>query len=522
MNVHSVEGPCPPPHPRNRRAVPHASVAAPPRPRGRPPARPVAPPPPAATSARPSSAPPSQVFAERGFFNAQVADVARAAGVAAGTVYLYFRSKDDLLVSIFEKTMREAIDDGRAALAGLDRPRRRASAASPACTSSAWAATATSPSCSRSSSARARSSWSSSPPRRSANTSASSATSSPTGRQQGLLRPGVNPTIAAKVLFGALDEMATNWILSRRRYRSRIRRRRRPRPLSSWSEGLMRSAAVLGAGTMGAQIAAHLANAGVPTFLLDLNEKVAREGFERARKLKPDPFFVADNAVAHHRRRLRHAPRAHQGLRVDHRGDRRTPGHQAERCSRRSSAPAARRGRQLEHLRHPDRRHGRGPERRLPPALPGHALLQSAALPAPARDHPDAGDGPRRDRAHRDLRRSPPRQGRGAREGHAQLHREPHRHLRRDPASWRRWRAASSRSRKSTRSPGPPPDARRAPRSGRWTSRASTCSRTSSATCAAASPTRRSSRPSRCRRSSRSSSSASGSARRSAPASTSA
>ncbi len=38
------------------------------------------------------------VFAERGFFNAQVADVARAAGVAAGTVYLYFHSKDDLLV----------------------------------------------------------------------------------------------------------------------------------------------------------------------------------------------------------------------------------------------------------------------------------------------------------------------------------------------------------------------------------------------------------------------------------------
>ena len=40
----------------------------------------------------------TDVFAERGFFNAQVADVAHAAGVAAGTVYLYFRSKDDLLV----------------------------------------------------------------------------------------------------------------------------------------------------------------------------------------------------------------------------------------------------------------------------------------------------------------------------------------------------------------------------------------------------------------------------------------
>jgi TetR/AcrR family fatty acid metabolism transcriptional regulator len=46
-----------------------------------------------------------ETFAARGFFNAQVADVARTAGVAAGTVYLYFRSKDDLLISIFVRTM---------------------------------------------------------------------------------------------------------------------------------------------------------------------------------------------------------------------------------------------------------------------------------------------------------------------------------------------------------------------------------------------------------------------------------
>src|SRR6476469_8850625 len=64
----------------------------------------------------------TDVFAGRGFFNAQVADVARAAGVAAGTVYLYFRSKDDLLVSIFERTMREAIADGRACVAPLGDP----------------------------------------------------------------------------------------------------------------------------------------------------------------------------------------------------------------------------------------------------------------------------------------------------------------------------------------------------------------------------------------------------------------
>src|SRR6188474_83116 len=65
------------------------------------------------------------VFAERGFFNAQVADVARAAGVAAGTVYLYFRSKDDLLVQLFERTTQEAFAEARAAAAEVRDPAER-------------------------------------------------------------------------------------------------------------------------------------------------------------------------------------------------------------------------------------------------------------------------------------------------------------------------------------------------------------------------------------------------------------
>ena len=56
----------------------------------------------------------------------------------------------------------------------------------------------------------------------------------------------------------------------------------------------IRSACVLGAGTMGAQIAAHLGNAGYPVSLLDISAQAAREGLERARKLKPDPFFTTD------------------------------------------------------------------------------------------------------------------------------------------------------------------------------------------------------------------------------------
>ncbi|HEV3063421.1 MAG TPA: 3-hydroxyacyl-CoA dehydrogenase/enoyl-CoA hydratase family protein [Vicinamibacterales bacterium] len=61
-----------------------------------------------------------------------------------------------------------------------------------------------------------------------------------------------------------------------------------PRPI--------RSVAVLGAGTMGSQIAAHVANAGVPALLLDLTSDIARAGLERARSLKPDPFFTPDLA----------------------------------------------------------------------------------------------------------------------------------------------------------------------------------------------------------------------------------
>jgi 3-hydroxyacyl-CoA dehydrogenase len=55
-----------------------------------------------------------------------------------------------------------------------------------------------------------------------------------------------------------------------------------------------KNAAVLGAGTMGAQIALHLANAGVPVVLLDVSREAARAGLERARALKPDPQFTPD------------------------------------------------------------------------------------------------------------------------------------------------------------------------------------------------------------------------------------
>jgi TetR/AcrR family fatty acid metabolism transcriptional regulator len=159
----------------------------------------------------------TDVFARNGFFQSQVADVARAAGVAAGTVYLYFRSKDDLLVSIFERTMREAIDEGRAALDGVADPRQRlerlAKMHLERLGRDRELAVVFQVELRQSTKFMER--FSSTFLRDYIGMLRETIAD---GQKAGLFRADVNPTIAAKVLFGALDEMATNWILSKRRY----------------------------------------------------------------------------------------------------------------------------------------------------------------------------------------------------------------------------------------------------------------------------------------------------------------
>jgi len=54
-----------------------------------------------------------KVFARSGYFGARVADIAKKARVADGTIYLYFRSKEDILVSLFDEVMAEHIEKGR-------------------------------------------------------------------------------------------------------------------------------------------------------------------------------------------------------------------------------------------------------------------------------------------------------------------------------------------------------------------------------------------------------------------------
>jgi TetR/AcrR family transcriptional regulator, fatty acid metabolism regulator protein len=157
------------------------------------------------------------VFASRGYFNAQVADVARAAGVAAGTVYLYFRSKDDLLVSIFEQTVNQRLNEGREAVAGVSDPRERlrrfarlhlgmlgrdrnlAIVFQVELRQSVKFMERFSSTLLQEYLGQIRAAIED-------------------GQKKGLFRKDIHATSVAKMFFGALDEMATNWILSRRRY----------------------------------------------------------------------------------------------------------------------------------------------------------------------------------------------------------------------------------------------------------------------------------------------------------------
>ena len=129
------------------------------------------------------------------------------------------------------------------------------------------------------------------------------------------------------------------------------------------------TATVLGAGVMGAQIAAHFANAGLRVLLLDVTRDAAREGLQRATRLKPDPFFTPDAAglvrtggfdedLAAARDADWIVEAVVEQLDAKQRAD-----------GARRSGPARRRGRQLEHLRHSDRVNRRRPIRGLPPSL---------------------------------------------------------------------------------------------------------------------------------------------------------
>jgi TetR/AcrR family transcriptional regulator, fatty acid metabolism regulator protein len=60
------------------------------------------------------------VIAENGYHQAQVSKIAKQAGVADGTIYLYFKNKEDILISLFQEKMGTFVEKIQHSIAGKD------------------------------------------------------------------------------------------------------------------------------------------------------------------------------------------------------------------------------------------------------------------------------------------------------------------------------------------------------------------------------------------------------------------
>ncbi|MEO5761029.1 MAG: TetR/AcrR family transcriptional regulator C-terminal domain-containing protein [Vicinamibacteria bacterium] len=65
------------------------------------------------------------VFAQKGYFTARVSDIAGAAGVADGTIYLYFKNKEDIVVSLFADVLERHLARAKEEIASVRTPREK-------------------------------------------------------------------------------------------------------------------------------------------------------------------------------------------------------------------------------------------------------------------------------------------------------------------------------------------------------------------------------------------------------------
>lgn len=160
----------------------------------------------------------TRVFARNGYFNSKVADIARAADVADGTVYLYFKSKDEILHSIFDQNMAEAIEAARELVKTADDPREKLRRI--ACLHLERLGgdrdLAVVFQVELRGSTKFMQEFSAAG---FAQYLALLRQIFEEGQRAGVFRKDLNAKVAAKILFGALDEMATNWIISKRNYK---------------------------------------------------------------------------------------------------------------------------------------------------------------------------------------------------------------------------------------------------------------------------------------------------------------
>lgn len=158
-----------------------------------------------------------KVFARKGFFNSKVADIAGEAGIADGTVYLYFKNKDDILHSIFGRAMAEFISEGKKELAELEDPAEKLHRVAELHLErlSADRDLAIVFQVELRGSIKFMQEFSAAGFAEYLDIIIKTIED---GQKTGVFRNDLKPVVCAKILYGALDEMVTNWILSKKSY----------------------------------------------------------------------------------------------------------------------------------------------------------------------------------------------------------------------------------------------------------------------------------------------------------------
>jgi TetR/AcrR family transcriptional regulator, fatty acid metabolism regulator protein len=159
-----------------------------------------------------------RVFARKGYYNARVSDIAREAGIAAGTIYLYFKTKDDILVTLFRDKMVEFVDAVRKAIANepdaASKVRRLVwlhfsqLEEDPDLAEVLQVELRQGQKFFRGASGQEIGAY-----------FALIGSVLEEGVSEGRFRSGVSVKVATKMLFGAMDQMATSWVLGKRGYR---------------------------------------------------------------------------------------------------------------------------------------------------------------------------------------------------------------------------------------------------------------------------------------------------------------
>ncbi len=157
-----------------------------------------------------------KVFAQKGFFNAKVSEIAKEAQVADGTIYLYFKNKDDILIHLFEEEMEKIIqkmqENLRVGSDPLDKLRIFIKTHLGLVESNPAMAEVIQVELRQSN--KFMKDYDNRKFHEYLNLLAEIIRE---GQQQGLIRQNILPSVAKRVIFGALDEMSTYWVFSKRR-----------------------------------------------------------------------------------------------------------------------------------------------------------------------------------------------------------------------------------------------------------------------------------------------------------------